>query len=351
VTPLPFPRSAEHCGTFRTSIDNLASSGDRTGAVGPETLLGSVLGVYRLDEVVGAGAVGVVYRAWDRRSGHAVAVKVRREGLLATPSQRRRFRMEALALGRCSHPNVAAVLDFGTCFRRDYLVMEIVEGQAVSDMLGGEALSSAHVAYLGEQLARGLAAAHDAGVIHRDIKPGNLRVTLTGELKIVDFGLARPGGRSVALAPAFAREGTGIAGTLPYMAPEQISGDGADERTDVYGAGVVLFEMACGRRPFQNTDLLALIIDIRLLAPESTYACNATIWPSLDHDILKSLAKRPDDRFQSAAELADHLARIAAPAPLTSGPRSTRIWRSMASGVVRALGLHARQSLFDAIVR
>jgi len=348
VTPLPFSNSDEHCGAFKTSLTQLPPTAERPAATGPETLLGGVLGVYRLDEVIGAGAVGVVYRAWDCRSRRAVAVKVLREGLLALPSQRRRFRMEAIALGHCAHQNVAAVLDFGTCLRRDYLVMELVEGQAVSDLLNGEALSSAHVAFLGEQLARGLAAAHEAGVIHRDIKPGNLRVTPENHLKIVDFGLARPGGRFAALAPRFSRSGSCVAGTLPYMAPEQISGDAVDERTDVYGAGAVLFEMACGRLPFQKPDLPALINDIRFQEPDSPSACNETIWPSLEHAILRALAKRPADRFQSADDLADHLAQLTPPSRTRRGRPWTKAWRAATAGIqwlrVPGLDRHARMT-------
>ena len=343
-------QSIDRVGRFRTSIDDCATSSGRDAAAGPDGLQNAMLGVYRLDGVIGAGAVGVVYRAWNCRSDRDVAVKVLSDGLLATPEQRRRFRMEAIALGRCAHRNVAALLDFGTSHGRDYLVMELVEGQPISEMLNGEALSSAHAAFLGEQLARGLAAAHAAGVIHRDIKPGNVRVTPSGHLKIVDFGLARPGGQVPGRAVTSPRGRSGIAGTVPYMAPEQVTGAALDGRTDVYGAGAVLYEMACGRRAFSAGNLTTLLDDIRLRLPDSPSTCNATIWPSLEIVIMKALAKRPEDRFESAAELADRLARITSPAEAAPAPTTPR-WRSMTTGVVRALGLASRPAQVSAGIR
>jgi serine/threonine-protein kinase len=290
-------------------------------------MIGATLGVYRLEAILGSGAVGVVYRAWDCRSHRIVALKLLRVGLLATAEDRRRFRQEALALGRLSHANVTRILDFGTAYGRDYLVMEFVPGQTLSDLMDGQPMASGHVAYLGEQLARGLEAAHRAGFVHRDVKPQNLRLMPDGQLKILDFGLARDATPDVGPESADA----GVMGTVPYMAPEQVSGAGVDARTDVYAAGTVLYEMACGRRPFVADTMQALVSKIRSEKPRPPSAVNPSIWPSLEAVIVRALAKDPAARLESAHALAAALARVsAAPA-----------WRPLRVWVTRFLRLPA----------
>jgi serine/threonine-protein kinase len=301
-------------------------------APGVEDLVGTTLGVYRLDAALGCGSVGVVYRAWDRRAGRAVAVKVLRAGLLASPADRRRFKMEALALGRLSHPNVTAILDFGTAFGRDYLVMEFVAGETLADLLDGQPMASGHVAFLGEQLAYGLEAAHRAGFVHRDIKPQNLRLTPEGRLKILDFGLACAAEPITAL-DADATVDSGVRGTVPYMAPEQLSGDLVDARTDIYGAGTVLYELACGRRPFDALAMETLIHDIKTQRPRPPSALNPAIWPSLESVILRTLAKDPDDRMRSAHELARELTRVSAPPTRGTIRALVNRWRRVPAGV------------------
>jgi serine/threonine-protein kinase len=272
----------------------------------PASILGTTLGVYRLDGILGSGAVGVVYKAWDTRCNRIVALKLLRAGLLATVDDRRRFRQEALALGRLSHANVTTILDFGSAYGRDYLVMEFVPGQTLSELLDGEPMASGQVAYLGQQLANGLEAAHLAGVVHRDIKPQNLRLTPDGQLKILDFGLARDD------TPERAQDTSegGIVGTIPYMAPEQLGGDRVGPRTDVYGAGAVLYELACGRRPFVADTVESLVNMIRYETPPRPSAINPSIWPSLEAVIVRALAKEPDARVESARALALALSRV-----------------------------------------
>jgi serine/threonine-protein kinase len=288
-------------GTFRRAAERSNDDAD--------AMLGSTLGVHRLDAVLGCGAVGAVYRAWDYRSHRVVALKLLRVGLLATAEDRRRFREEAMALRRLSHPNVTAILDFGTAYGRDYLVMEFVPGQTLSDLLDGQPMASGHVAFLGEQLARGLQAAHRAGVVHRDIKPQNLRLTPDRQLKILDFGLARD------TTPGLNRDaGDAVVGTVPYMAPEQLAADPIDARADVYGAGTVLYELACGCRPFVADSMESLVRMIRYEEPPKPSAVNPAIWPSLEDVILRALAKDPDARVPSAQALAVALARVTAPA-------------------------------------
>ena len=272
-------------------------------------ILGTTLGVYRLDSVLGSGAVGVVYKAWDTRSQRVVALKLLRAGLLATADDRRRFRHEAQALGRLSDANVTTILDFGSAYGRDYLVMELVPGQTLSELLDGRPMASAHVAGLGEQLARGLQAAHRAGVVHGDIKPQNLRLTPDGQLKILDFGLARDDSRELSQDTS---EG-GVVGTVPYMAPEQLASGRTDARTDVYGAGTVLYELACGRRPFVADSVESLIRMIRYENPKPPSVMNRAIWPSLETVILRAMAKDPAARLDSAHALAVALSRVNAP--------------------------------------
>jgi serine/threonine-protein kinase len=274
------------------------------------TILGETLGTYRLDSVLGSGAVGVVYKAWDTRAQRVVALKLLRAGLLATADDRRRFRHEAVALGRLSDANVTAILDFGTAYGRDYLVMEFVPGQTLSDLLDGRPLPSAQVARLGEQLAKGLQAAHRAGVVHRDIKPQNLRLTPDGQLKILDFGLARDE------TPDRSQDTTrgDVVGTMPYMAPEQLADGRIDARTDIYGAGAVLYEMACGCRPFVSDTVGGLIGMIRYETPKPPSKINPAIWPSLEAVVLRALAKEPAARPESANALATALSQATFPA-------------------------------------
>lgn len=196
--------------------------------------------------------MGVVYRARDEHLRRDVAIKVLPPGGLADDDARRRFRTEALALSRLNHPHIATVFDFDTEDGLDYLVMEYLPGLMLQDKLKTGALSEQEVVRLGVELADGLSAAHRNGVVHRDLKPGNLRLTPDGRLKILDFGLATLLRSADEEAAAETEPATAAAGgTMPYMAPEQLSGQPADARSDIWAAGVSLYEMATGRHPFQ----------------------------------------------------------------------------------------------------
>jgi eukaryotic-like serine/threonine-protein kinase len=300
-------QAVDEPGTSISSVSHSAPRDDNRPS-DHEELLGTTLGVYRVEAPLGSGAVGVVYRAWDCRASRNVALKVLRAGVLATAADRWRFKQEAVALGRLAHRNVTGIWDFGTSMGRDYLVMEFVPGLTVSDLLGGAPLASAHVAFLGEQLAHGMAAAHRIGFIHRDIKPQNLRLTPDGCLKILDFGLAHMADQHG--AAQVDSQDSSVVGTVPYMAPEQLRGGPVDARTDLYGAGTVLYEMACGRRPFTSTVLSTLIDDIQHRPPTPPSSLNPAIWPSLESVILRSLAKNPEDRVASARDLARQLKHV-----------------------------------------
>jgi eukaryotic-like serine/threonine-protein kinase len=284
---------------------------------GRDLLVGLELGHYHVVEKIGAGGMGEVYRARDQHLARDVAIKVLPPGTL-NESARKRFRKEALILSQLNHPNVATVYDFDTEHGMDFLVMEYIPGITLGDKLACGPLPEKGVLHLGVQLAEGLAAAHDHAVVHCDVKPGNLRVTDDEQLKILDFGLARlrfPASASAATESL--GETQSLVGTLPYMAPEQLLGKEIDARTDIHAAGLVVYEMATGQRPFTEVDPSQLIGAILHRPPLPPTALKPGLSPELERIIGKCLEKEPDHRYRSAKELAVDLRRLASPA--TSG--------------------------------
>lgn len=279
-------------------------------------MIGKRLSHYRIVEQIGAGGMGVVYRAHDEQLDRDVAIKVLPPGVLTDETARKRFRKEALSLARLNHPNVATVHEFGSEGDTDFLVIEYIAGITLDAKLARGPLPPAEVVRLGVQLAAGLEAAHREGIVHRDLKPGNLRLTVDGRLKILDFGLAhlvpQPGDQGMTVTITQSRE---TSGTLPYMSPEQLSGEIADARTDVWSAGAVLYEMATGKRPFPQTVPALLINSILNQTPDAPSKLNSAMPASLDAVILKALAHDRKQRYQSAAELGADLER---PLTLTS---------------------------------
>lgn len=298
-------------------------------------MIGRVLGHYRVVEKIGAGGMGEVYRAHDERLDRDVALKVLPAGLLADEAARRRFRKEAQALSRLNHPQIATVHDFDSQEGVDFLVMELIPGTSLSERVGA-GLPEKEVLRLGVQLLEGLAAAHEARVVHRDLKPGNLSVTPDGRLKILDFGLAalvRPQTEESASTGSLS-DGM-VAGTPPYMSPEQLRGESVDARTDVYAAGAVLYELATGRRPFGESGP-RLIDAILHQAPEPPSAVGKGISSALEFVILKALEKEPGRRYQSAREMGVDLERLLAPSSSTVSrplPRRPR-WPWALAGAV-----------------
>jgi tetratricopeptide (TPR) repeat protein len=306
-------------------------------------MIGQVLGHFRLLEQIGAGGMGIVFRARDLRLERDVAVKVLNSRNLSDPSGRKRFRREALVLSRLNHPNVELVYEFPSDQGFDYIVMEFVPGASLDDRLIQGPIPENEVIELGVQLARGLAAAHARGIIHRDLKPGNLRVTPENVLKILDFGLAQlfamPDDETV--TATVCSDGM-FAGTPPYMAPEQFKGKQPDTRSDVYSAGVVLYEMATGSRPF--TERGALLHEAILTSqPAAPRQRKPDLSPKLEAVILKCLEKDPNARYQSASDLLAELSRVAADqnvaihsetrSPLTPATRR-KVWGSLTAAVV-----------------
>jgi serine/threonine-protein kinase len=300
-------------------------------ALTEDPLLGLALGHYRIVEKIGSGGMGVVYRARDEHLDREVAIKVLPLGTLADEPSRRRFRKEALALSKLNHPNIATIYDFDTQDDVDFLAMEYIAGITLSEKLATGPLAEKEVIALGTQLAEGLSAAHEHAVIHRDLKPANLRLTGDGRLKILDFGLAKL--RQPATETAVTEgtlESRGITGTLPYMAPEQVLGGEIDARTDIHAAGLVLYEMATGRRPFAEVESWQMIGAILHRPPPAPNTINRKLSPELERIIGKCLEKEPEKRYESAKELAIDLRRLETGAPSAVQPAARPVrWLSM----------------------
>jgi serine/threonine protein kinase len=266
---------------------------------------GSRIGPFEIVELLGAGGMGAVYRAHDPRLRREVAIKVLPPAFAGDPDRVGRFEREALAVARLAHPNILAIHDTGTHDGAPYLVTELLEGETLRAKLQGQAMPVARAVDYATQTARGLVAAHDHGIVHRDIKPDNLFITREGQVKILDFGIAKLTDVDAATgAHAATLTVTGLRpmGTAAYMSPEQASGAGADHRSDIFSLGVVLYELLSGMSPFKRAsaaETMTAVIreDVPTLADPD--ACPALLYRTLRHCLEKS----PDARFQSARDL------------------------------------------------
>jgi serine/threonine protein kinase len=266
---------------------------------------GNRLGPYEILSPLGAGGMGEVYRARDTRLGRDVAIKVLPPHLAADQTAVARFQREARAVAALSHPNILALFDVGTDNHVAYVVTELLEGQTLRERLQGGALEIDAAIKLGGQLVQGLAAAHERGIVHRDLKPENLFITRTGQLKILDFGLARQDAGAGTLAETRDDTAPGtVLGTVGYMAPEQVRGHATDHRTDLFAVGTVLYEMLSGRRTFaapSAADTMAAIVRDR---PTDLSGINPRVPIALTRIVSRCLEKDPALRFQSATDLA-----------------------------------------------
>lgn len=306
-------------------------------------MIGKTISHYRIEEQIGAGGMGVVYRAHDEQLERDVALKVLPPGTLTDEAARKRFRKEALSLAKLNHPNIATVHEFGTEGRTDFLVTEYIAGLTLDAKLAGRALPARDVIELGKQLVQGLSAAHEQGIVHRDLKPGNLRLTTDGRLKILDFGLAQFMTHASEMGmTATLTQSQAVTGTLPYMAPEQLRGEPADARTDMWAVGAVLYEMATGKLPFSEKNGPLLIDAILNREPTAPAKENPQVPPGLESVILKALDKNADERYQTAAALGRDLDRLTAGAkPLAKARRERTSDRVGAVAVVILLVLTA----------
>ncbi len=288
-------------------------------SISPSSLIGRELSHYRIVEKIGEGGMGEVFLAHDSHLGHGVALKVLPSGI--DEHSRQLFRKEAHALSRLNHPNIVTVLDFDTQEDVDFLVMEYVPGEALDEKVREGPLGEKEVVQIGIQLAEGLAAAHKQGVVHRDLKPGNLRLTEDERLKILDFGLARSTLSFSPQASTASIDGPGdCSGTLPYMASEQVLGRAADARTDIYSAGAVLFELCTGRPPFEQKLFTGMVDDILHRRPIPPSRLRSGVSPQFDAVILKCMEKDPERRYASATELLEALRELDAPPPQAMRP-------------------------------
>jgi eukaryotic-like serine/threonine-protein kinase len=291
---------------------------------------GTRLGPYEISAPLAAGGMGEVYRARDTRLERTVAIKILPAQFSSDPVRKQRFEREAKVISSLNHPHICSLHDIGTQDRIDYLVMECVEGETLAKRLEKGALPLEQVLKYGAQIADALDKAHRSGVIHRDLKPGNIMLAASG-VKLLDFGLAKPtatvSGITLTAATQMrpvTQEGT-IVGTYQYMSPEQLEDKDLDGRSDIFSLGAVLYEMLTGRRAFQGKGQLSVASAILEKEPTPISALKPLTPPALDHAIRRSLAKEPERRWQNAGDLAGELQWIAeagsqagAPAPMIS---------------------------------
>ncbi|MGE5177204.1 MAG: protein kinase domain-containing protein [Hyphomicrobiales bacterium] len=272
-------------------------------------MIGTTLSHYRILEPLGAGGMGEVYRARDLHLERDVAVKVITRGAHVDPNARERFRREALVLSRLSHPSVATVFDFDTQGDVDFLVLEFVPGGSLDTRIRAGRLEIDEMITVGAQVGDALEEAHGRGILHRDLKPGNVVLTASGTPKVLDFGLAALV-QGVQTVTELTQPGA-VFGSLPYMAPEQLRGEPCDARTDVYALGALLYEMASGRRPFEKDRPEALMFEILHGACRPLRSLRSDTPLELDRLVESCLAKDPAMRPASAGAVSTALRRIA----------------------------------------
>lgn len=298
--------------------------------------------------MIGAGGMGEVYRARDGRLNRTVAIKVLPPTLTGGPGRRARFEREARAIAALSHPNICAIYDVGCVDETDYLVMEYLEGETLADRVARGPLPLSLVLRYGEQIAEALHQAHRAGIVHRDLKPGNILLTSSG-VKLLDFGLAKSlhdttsqsgADHPTEVAPLTA-EGT-VLGTLQYMSPEQIEGKAVDHRADLFALGLVLYEMASGRRAFEGSSRTALITAVLSTDPPPLRSLQPAMPASLERVIATALEKNADERWQTAHDLARQLRWIAdsssssSEVPSSGSPKWSRLVLFVIAGALVA---------------
>ena len=277
--------------------------------MGVNALENRTLGRYLIQDVLGQGGMGVVYRAIDETDGREVALKTICPATPIAQAAIERFRREALWLARCHDPHIATVYRAGRAGGIDFIAMELMASTLQARIAAGHA-GPAEVEGIGAQILMGLAAAHRAGIVHRDVKPANIGISRTGMVKLLDFGVADtlPWSANVEDSSTGA-SCLAVVGSVPYMPPEQLRGETVDARADIYGTGAVLYELATGRQPFQESTGAALIDAVLNRRPSPPSSINPAIGGALDRVILRALAKKPSSRHPSAAAMMDALLR------------------------------------------
>jgi eukaryotic-like serine/threonine-protein kinase len=299
-------------------------------------MIGSTLTHYAIEAKLGEGGMGAVYRARDTVLGRDVAIKVLSPDAAGDPDLAPRILREAKVASRLNHPNIVTVHEFAHAGDVEFIVMEYVDGDPLSERIPPGGLPVDRVVEYAAQIADALAAAHDAGLVHRDIKPGNVMVGRSGRLKVLDFGLARP----LPAAPAaetqqastqwMTRPGI-TAGTVGYMAPEQIEGKPADARSDVFALGVVIFEMLTGQRPFRGDSVWAAMQATLVGSAPDVASLRPDVPTALARVVSRAIARQPADRYRSARELAADLAALRVPRAADHVAPPPRPWRRRAT--------------------
>jgi serine/threonine protein kinase len=270
-------------------------------------VIGRTFGHYTIVRHLGSGGMGDVYLATDTILGRLVALKLLPSEIGGIPDRMRRFVQEARAAAALNHPHIATIHGLDETDGIRFIVMEYVEGETLRARLAKGPLECSKLIKIATQVADALDAAHSSGIIHRDIKSSNIMITPRGHAKVLDFGLATQQARDTSLDRDLTREiteGNLLMGTMPYMAPERTLGEPGDHRSDLFSLGVVLYEMTTARLPFFGSTQYEIISRIIHHDPPSIRSVNSTVPPGFERLVARCLEKRPEDRFQSAAELA-----------------------------------------------
>jgi len=310
-------------------------------------------GRYELGAQIGHGGMSDVFLGTDTRLGRTVAIKLLRASLAEDPSFRARFRREAQDAAKMAHPTIVRIFDAGEEAVRTpegeerlvpFIVMEHVDGRLLRDIIAEGAVSQAQAAKVIEQVLIALEYSHRAGVIHRDIKPGNIMVTRSGQVKVMDFGIAR----AISETASSIAETSQVVGTAQYFSPEQARGEVVDARTDLYSTGIVLFELLTGRAPFAGDNPVAVAYQHINAEPPVPSRVNPAISPAMDLVVLKAIAKDPGRRYQSAAEFRADLATAAAgQLPVKHAPRPDEFAETLFGSQAAASQAAARQLSTD----
>src|SRR5512142_60880 len=271
--------------------------------------VGSRIGPYQVVSAIGAGGMGEVYRARDPRLNREVAIKILPPSFALDPRRLQRFKQEAHATAALNHPNILAVHDIGQQDGAPYIVGELLEGETLREKLRTGPVPVRKAIDYALQTSRGLAAAHDKGIVHRDLKPDNIFGTRDGRAKILDFGLAKLAQRNLddVHTSAPTEEGTSpgtVVGTVGYMAPEQVRGQAADHRCDIFAFGAILYEMLSGKRAFRGDTTADTMSAILKDDPPELTETNRQVPPALERIVRHCLEKNPVERFHSAGDIA-----------------------------------------------